>query len=100
MILSEITEIANAGDCIFTNKSNHNSRTLPYGALLTKVFSHFRVKVSEQRNQYISKGFSITTIKKGISIDSTEEEHEDEEEGQEESSQHMEVDGNFEVPPP
>ena len=29
---------------------NHRSRVLPYGALLTKVFSHIRVKVSNQRN--------------------------------------------------
>ena len=42
---------------------NHSSRALPSGALLTTVFNHFRVKFSGQRNQYISKGFSITTIK-------------------------------------
>ena len=29
---------------------NHSSRALPYGALLTKVFNHFRVKFSGQRN--------------------------------------------------
>ena len=70
---------------------NHNSQALPFGALLTKVFNHFRVKLSGQRNQYISKGFSITTIKRGISIDSTEDEGE-EDEGDEGTSRHaMEV---------
>ena len=54
---------------------NHSSRALPYGALLTKIFSHFRVKFNRQRNQYIGKGFSITTIKRGIIVDSTEGEN-------------------------
>ena len=31
------------------NVRNHSSRALPYGALLTKVFSHSRVKFSGQR---------------------------------------------------
>ena len=67
--------------------SNYSSQALPYSTLLTKVFSHFRVKFSGQRNQYIGKGFSITMIKRCISIDSAEEENE-EEGGQEESSYH------------
>ena len=82
---------------------NYNSRALPYGVLLTKVFKHFRVTFSRQLNEYIDKGFSITTIKRGISIDSTE----GEDEGEEKSShQYMEVKGNLEVkenlqvPPP
>ncbi|GFS29173.1 hypothetical protein Acr_00g0005660 [Actinidia rufa] len=79
-----------------TDVRNHSSRALPYGALLTKVFSRFRVKVNGQRYQYISKGFSITTINRGISVDSTREE-----EGDEETSHHsLEVEGNLEVPPP
>ena len=49
---------------------NHSNRALPYSALLTKVFKHFRVKFSRQLNEYIDKDFSITTIKMGISIDS------------------------------
>ncbi|GFZ21468.1 hypothetical protein Acr_29g0006300 [Actinidia rufa] len=78
---------------------NHSSPALPYGALLTKIFNHFRVKHSGQRNQYISKGFSITMIKRGTSIDSTEEENE--EEGDKETSRHaMDVEGNLEVLPP
>ena len=72
---------------------NHSSIALSYDALLTKVFSHVRVKLSDQRNQYISKGFSITTIKRGISVDSTEREEKS-------SGQHMEVEGNLEVPSP
>ena len=50
---------------------NHSSWALPYGAFLTKVFKHFRVKFSRQLNEYIDKDFSITKIKKGISIYST-----------------------------
>ena len=30
---------------------NHSSQALSFGALLTKVFNNFRVKVSGQRNQ-------------------------------------------------
>ena len=51
---------------------NHSNQALPYGTILTKVFSQFRVKVNGQRNEYISKEFSITTIKRGISMDSTQ----------------------------
>ena len=79
-----------------TDVRNHNRRVLPFGALFTKLFHHFKVKVSDQRNQYIGKGFSITTIKKGIRIDSTEDECE-EDEGT--SCHAMEVEGNFEIPP-
>ena len=76
---------------------NHSSRALLYDALLTKIFSHFRVKVSNQRNQYIDQGFSITIIKRDISIDSTE----GEDEGEEASNrQNMEVQRNLKVPPP
>ena len=32
------------------NVSNHSSQALPCGALLTKVFNHFRVKFSGQWN--------------------------------------------------
>ncbi|GFS43266.1 hypothetical protein Acr_00g0084460 [Actinidia rufa] len=53
---------------------NHNTRALYYGALLTKVFNHFTVNLRGQRNQGISKGFSMNTIKKGIDFDSSEEE--------------------------
>ena len=68
----------------------------PY-ALLTNVFHHFRVKVRGQRNQFIQKGFSITTIKRGISVDTT---HEKDEGVETSSRQNMEVKGNLEVPPP
>ena len=81
------------------NVRNHSSWALPFGALLTKVFNHFWVKVSGQRNQYIGKWFSITTIKRGISIDSTK--GEEQKEGYEEISHHaMEIEGNLEVYPP
>ncbi|GFZ06813.1 hypothetical protein Acr_18g0009830 [Actinidia rufa] len=53
---------------------NHNTRGFPYGALLSKVFNHFVVNLRGQRNQGISKGFSMNTIKKGINFDSSEEE--------------------------
>ena len=53
---------------------NHNTWAFPYGALLTKVFNHFGVKLGGQRNQGLSKGFSLNTIKKGIDFDSSEEE--------------------------
>ena len=55
---------------------NHNTRAFPFGALLTKVFSHFDVNLRGQRNQGMSKGFSMNTIKKGIDFDSSEEERE------------------------
>ena len=44
---------------------NHSSRSLPFGALLTKNFKHFRVKFSNQINQYIDGGFSKHMIKMG-----------------------------------
>ncbi|GFZ06464.1 hypothetical protein Acr_18g0006340 [Actinidia rufa] len=76
---------------------NHSSRAIPFGALLSKVFSQFRFKITDQRNQYISKGFSITMIKRGIGVNSTK----GEDEGEEESSrQHLKVEENLEVPQP
>ena len=78
---------------------NHKSRALPFGTLLTKIFKYFRVKFSRQINQYIDGGLSKQTINRGISVNSTKEE--EEEKGEEESNHHdMEVDGNFEDPPP
>ena len=74
---------------------NHNNRALPFGALLTKIFKHFRVKFSNQISQHIDGDFSKQTIKRGISVDSFEEE------GEEESSHHaMEIEGHFEKIPP
>ena len=70
---------------------NHKNRALPFGALLTKIFTHFRVKVSNQINQYIDWDFSNHMIKRGISVESSKEE-----EGEEESSHHaMEIEGQF-----
>ena len=70
---------------------NHSSRALPYGALLTKVFKHFRVKFRRQLNEYIDEGFSLRMIKRSISIDSIE--------GEEKSSHHaMDTEGYFEEP--
>ena len=66
------------------NVRNHKNRALPFDALLTKIFTHFRVKFSNQYNQFIDEGFSKHMIKRGISIDTSEEE-EQEEEGEEES---------------
>ncbi|GFS40275.1 hypothetical protein Acr_00g0067500 [Actinidia rufa] len=58
------------------NVRNHSSRAFPYGALLTKVLNHYDVNLRGQRNQGISKGFSMNTIKKGIDFDSSEQERE------------------------
>ena len=43
---------------------NHVTRAFSYGALLTKVFNHFEVNLVGQRNQGISKGFSMNKIKR------------------------------------
>ena len=71
-----------------TDVRTHNSRDLPFGALLTTIFKHFRVKFSNQINQHIDGGFSKETINRGIRMDYSEKE----EEVEEESSHHdMEV---------
>ncbi|GFZ09938.1 hypothetical protein Acr_21g0005370 [Actinidia rufa] len=75
---------------------NHSNRTLLFGALLTTVLNHFKVKLSGQQNQYISKGFSITTIKRGISVDNTEDEDEEDEGA---SRRAMEVEETIDSPP-
>ncbi|GFZ18474.1 hypothetical protein Acr_27g0002130 [Actinidia rufa] len=53
---------------------NHKKRSLPYGALLTKVFEHFGVSFRNQHDQHIDEGFSNYTISRGISVDSTDKE--------------------------
>ncbi|GFS42911.1 hypothetical protein Acr_00g0082490 [Actinidia rufa] len=53
---------------------NHKKRSLPYGALLTKVFEHFGVIFRNQHDQHIDEGFSNYTISQGISVDSTDKE--------------------------
>ena len=46
MILKEIEDVR-----------NHSSRALPFGALLIKIFKHFRLKFGRQLNQYIDGDF-------------------------------------------
>ncbi|GFS39385.1 hypothetical protein Acr_00g0062630 [Actinidia rufa] len=53
---------------------NHKKRSLPYGALITKVFEHFGVSFRNQHDQHIDQGFSNYTISRGISVDSTDKE--------------------------
>ncbi|GFZ18502.1 hypothetical protein Acr_27g0002410 [Actinidia rufa] len=105
MILSEITGIANAGECVFVSKSshldkyatmekplnlnyiilkemvdvrNHNIRAQPFHALLTRIFLHFHVSLDSQPSQGLGKGFSMNTIKKGKNLGLTEDEREEE----------------------
>ena len=66
---------------------NHKNWALPFGALLTKIFKYFRVKFSNQINQHIDGCLSEQIIKRGISMDSFEEEKEVEEE-----SNHHDID--------
>ena len=44
---------------------NHKNQALPFSDLLTKIFTHFRIKFSNQINQYIDGGFSKHMIKRG-----------------------------------
>ena len=50
---------------------NHKNRSLPYGALLTKIFEYFGVSLRNQTIQNIDEGFSSYIISRGITVDST-----------------------------
>ena len=54
------------------NIHNRKNRSLPYGALLTKIFEYFEVSFRNQSDQHIDEGFSNYIISRGISIDSTD----------------------------
>ena len=76
---------------------NHKNRSLPYGALLTKIFEHFRVNFREQRDQHIGEGFTTYMISRGITFDLTGDVENEEVVGNE-NQQLMEIDtsGNTE----
>ena len=65
---------------------NHKNWALPFGPLLTKVLTHFRVKFRKQHNQFIDGGFSKYMISHGISVNTSEEK-----EDEESSHQTMEI---------
>ncbi|GFZ02654.1 hypothetical protein Acr_15g0012620 [Actinidia rufa] len=78
----------------------HKNRSLPYGALLTKIFEHFEVNLRNQSIQTIDEGFSSYMISRGITVDSTDEEDNLEIPSQAVGDVHMEdVSLNTEIPP-
>ncbi|GFZ15756.1 hypothetical protein Acr_25g0001650 [Actinidia rufa] len=78
----------------------HKNRSLPYGALLTKIFEHFEVNLRNQSIQTIDEGFSSYMISRGITVDSTDEEDDLEMPSQAVGDVHMEdVSLDTEIPP-
>ncbi|GFZ06751.1 hypothetical protein Acr_18g0009210 [Actinidia rufa] len=78
----------------------HKNRSLPYGALLTKIFEHFEVNLRNQSIQTIDEGFSSYMISRGITVDSTDEEDDLEMPSQAMGDVHMEdVSLDTEIPP-
>ncbi|GFZ15749.1 hypothetical protein Acr_25g0001580 [Actinidia rufa] len=83
---------------------NHKFRASRFGALLTKIFAHFRVSFRSQHDQHIDRHFTEHLISRGISLNTTDNE-ESEEEGYEAQSwqiAEMDVDNsshNKEIPP-
>ena len=71
---------------------NHNTRALPFGAFLTRIFLHFNVNLSNQPSTKIDKGFSMSTIKKGKNLGIDEGEREEE-------RMDMEVEGSLAIVP-
>ena len=57
---------------------NHNTRALPFGALLTQIFLHFHINIDSQPSQGLDKGFSMNTIKKGKNLGLDEKDREEE----------------------
>ncbi|GFY81026.1 hypothetical protein Acr_01g0008350 [Actinidia rufa] len=53
---------------------NRKNRSLPYGALLTKIFEYFGLSFRNQTDQHIDEGFSNYIISRGITVDSTDKE--------------------------
>ena len=76
------------------NVKNYKNRVLPFRALLTKIFEHFRFCLSNQQNQYIDGVFTEHLISRGINIDTTDNEKNEEEENDAQSHQivHMDKD--------
>ncbi|GFY98755.1 hypothetical protein Acr_13g0001560 [Actinidia rufa] len=69
---------------------NHNTRSLPFGAFLTRIFLHFGISLDNQPSQGLAKGFSKNTVKKGKSLGFDEGEGEDK--GGNEGNNDMEID--------
>ena len=74
------------------NVKNRNTRALPFGAFLTRIFIHFNVNLSNQPSTKIDKGFSMSTIKKGKNLGIDEGEREEE-------RMDMEVEGSLAIVP-
>ena len=53
---------------------NCKNRSLPYGALLTKIFEHVRVTFMDQHDQHIDQRFTTYMISWGITFDLTDNE--------------------------
>ncbi|GFS32252.1 hypothetical protein Acr_00g0021600 [Actinidia rufa] len=47
---------------------NHNTRSLPFGAFLTRIFLHFNINLNNQPSVDIDKGFSKDTVKKAKNL--------------------------------
>ncbi|GFY80649.1 hypothetical protein Acr_01g0004580 [Actinidia rufa] len=56
------------------NMRNHNTRSLPFGALLTRNFLHFHITLDDQPSQNLVKGFSMDIVKKGKNLGMSKEE--------------------------
>ncbi|XP_057488693.1 uncharacterized protein LOC130774654 [Actinidia eriantha] len=69
---------------------NHNTRSLPFGAFLTRIFLHFGISLDNQPSQGLPQGFSKNTVKKGKSLGFDEGEGEDK--GGNEGNNDMEID--------
>ncbi|GFY91139.1 hypothetical protein Acr_07g0013350 [Actinidia rufa] len=55
---------------------NHNTRSLPFGAFLTKIFLYFNVNMENQPSIDLPRGFSKSTAKKGKNLGLIGEERE------------------------
>ena len=69
---------------------NHNTRSLPFGAFITKILLHFNISPDNQPTIDLPKGFSKSTVKKGKNLGLVEKERE--EERGDEDTRDMEVD--------
>ncbi|GFZ06816.1 hypothetical protein Acr_18g0009860 [Actinidia rufa] len=47
---------------------NHNTRSLPFGAFLTRIFLHFNINLNNQPSVDIDNGFSKGTVKKAKNL--------------------------------
>ena len=67
----------------------HKFKALPFGALLTKIFEHFRVSIRNQHDQHIDRNFTEHLISRGISLDTIDNKESEEEEGDEAQSREI-----------